>query len=274
MKQKIILILAVVIGLIAAALTNSYLTAKDNEVKRWVANFNKKHAKVGAVCVKRDLPSGTVLTVKDLGAVDVMADAIRGHYIKEEDALSLVGRRTLRKLEKGAPVFWSDIEGGDPMSRGLAGDIKTRMRAISINVAGAASVSGMVRPNDHVDVLGTFSFPAKDGKQGEMELVTLTMLQDVLVLATGRDTAKSRLSSPALHGSAAYSAVTLEVTPREAEMLVFAEQIKGRLSLALRNPDDVYFEKSLPRVDFQKIQGEIEELNNYRQRQLLHKKIQ
>ena len=274
MKQKIILALAVAIGLIAAVLTNSYLTAKDKEVQRWIANFNKKHAKVSAVCVKRDLPSGTVLTVKDLGAVDVMADAIRGHYIKEEDALSLVGRRTVRKLEKASPVFWSDIEGGDPLSRGLSGDIKTRMRAISINVAGAASVSGMVRPNDHVDVLGTFSFPSKSGKPGEMELVTLTMLQDVLVLATGREMAKSRPASPSAHGSAAYSTVTLEVTPREAEMLVFAEQIKGRLSLALRNPDDVYFEKTLPRVDFQKIQGEIEELNTYRQQQLLHKKMQ
>jgi Flp pilus assembly protein CpaB len=72
--------------------------------------------------------------------------------------------------------------------------------------------------------------------------------------------------------SAAYNAVTLEVTPREAEMLVFAEQIKGRISLALRNPDDVYFEKTLPRVNFEMIQSEIEALNTYRQQQLLRKR--
>jgi len=102
-----------------------------------------------------------------------------------------------------------------------------------------------------------------------MELVTLTMLQDVLVLATGRDTAKSQLIGETRGGT--YTSVTLEVTPREAEMLVFTEQIKGRLALALRNPEDVNYEKSLPRVDFQMIQGEIEELNKYRQSQLLHK---
>nr|HPO36937.1 RcpC/CpaB family pilus assembly protein [Kiritimatiellia bacterium] len=104
-----------------------------------------------------------------------------------------------------------------------------------------------------------------------MELVTLTMLQDVLVLATGRETAKSRLLSD-LRMPASYNTVTLEVTPREAEMLVFAEQIKGRISLALRNPDDIYFEKTLPRVDFQMIQSEIESLNTYRQQQLLRKR--
>ena len=107
-----------------------------------------------------------------------------------------------------------------------------------------------------------------------MELVTLTILQDVLVLATGKETAKSRLWDPRnnANSSASYNTVTLEVTPREAEMLVFAEQIKGRISLALRNPDDVYFETSLPRVNFEKIQGEIETLNVFRQQNILRKR--
>ena len=144
------------------------------------------------------------------------------------------------------------------------------MRAISINVSGSASVSGMVNPNDHVDVLGTFSFPSKE-VEGELELVTMTILQDVLVLAVGKETSKSMLIATR-RAQTSYNMVTLEVTPREAEMLVFAEQIKGRLALALRNPDDIYYEKELPRVDFQKIQAEIEQLNEYRQNQLLRKR--
>ena len=55
-------------------------------------------------------------------------------------------------------------------------------------------------------------------------------------------------------------------------MLVFAEQIKGRLSLALRNPSDVHYESELPRVNFAKIEEEIESLNTYRQRTLLRKR--
>jgi pilus assembly protein CpaB len=273
MKQKVILIASVLIGLFAAFLTRSYLTAKDNEVARRLAEFDRKHKKIAVIVVKRDLPSGTVLTKDDLGWLELFESAVRDHAVRAEDSLLLINRKTVRALETGAPVFWTDIEGGDPASRGLASDIKPRMRAISVNVSGAASVSGMVKPNDHVDVLGTFSFPSKT-VPGEMELVTLTMLQDVLVLATGRETAKSRFFSDARMSAASYNTVTLEVTPREAEMLVFAEQIKGRIALALRNPDDVYFEKTLPRVDFQMIQSEIESLNTFRQQQLLRKRTE
>ncbi len=270
MKQKLVLIASVVVGLLAAVLTRAYLNAKDEEVQRMKDDFNRKNAKIEVVVVTRDLPSGTVLTSEDLGALFFVERGIKGHVVKAENFHALIGRKLLRAVTKHTAVFWSDIDGGEPGSRGLAGDIKTRMRAISVNVSGAASVSGMVRPTDHVDVLGTFSFPSKK-VQGEMELVTLTILQDVLVLATGKDTAKSRLLGDS-RSSGNYTTVTLEVTPREAEMLVFCEQIKGRIALALRNPDDVYFEKSLPRVDFEMIQSEIESLNTYRQQQILRKR--
>lgn len=269
MKQKIVLIASVVIGLLAAILTRSYLNAKDREFQRMKEEFNRKNAKIEVVAVKKDLPSGTVLTLADLVGIFVIEKAVKGHVVKVENHLSLVGRKTLHPLQKESPIFWSDIEGGDPESRGLSGDIKLRMRAISVNVSGAASVSGMVAPNDHVDVLGTFSFPSKT-LAGESELVTLTILQDVLVLATGKETSKSRLMGENRAG--AYNTVTLEVTPREAEMLVFSEQIKGRISLALRNPDDVYFETTLQRVNFEKIQAEIESLNTFRQQNILRKR--
>lgn len=270
MKQKLILIISVVIGLFAAFLTRTYFSAKDREVARWKADFDRKNRKIAVIGINKDIPSGTALTMEDIGGLYVIESAVKDHVVRIEDRLYLINRKTVRPLKKDSAVFWSDIEGGDPHSRGLSSDIKPRMRAISVNVSGAASVSGMVKPNDHVDVLGTFSFPSKT-VQGEMELVTMTILQDVLVLATGRETAKSRLTSDT-RSPVSYNMVTLEVTPREAEMLVFAEQIKGRIALALRNPDDVYFEKSLPRVDFQKIQSEIESLNTYRQQQLLRKR--
>lgn len=271
MKQKLVLIISVVVGLFAAFLTRSYLAAKDKAYLAMTAEFERKHEKIEVVGIKRDLPSGTVLTMDDIGGVKIFKSAYQGHVIPAKDYMTLLGRKTVRALRAEAVIFWSDIEGGEPGGRGLSGDIKPRMRAISVNVSGAASVSGMVRPNDHVDVLGTFSFPSKE-IAGEMELVTLTILQDVLVLATGRDTAKTQLFSDARGAAGSYSTVTLEVTPREAEMLVFAEQIKGRLALALRNPDDVYFEKTLPRVDFQMIQSELETLNAYRQQHLLRKR--
>lgn len=271
MKQKLILIVSVIFGLVAAVLTRSYLNAKDREFQRLRDEFNRRNTQIAVVAVKKELPSGTVLTTADLGVIDVVERSVKGHVIKEENYLQLVGRKLLQAKQKGDPIFWSDISGGEPGMEGLAGEIKPRMRAISINVSGAAAVSGMVKPNDHVDVLGTFSFPSKK-VQGEMELVTMTILQDVLVLATGKETSKTQVQGS--RQSAAYTTVTLEVTPREAEMLVFSEQIKGRIALALRNPDDVYFEKTLPRVDFEMIQSEIESLNSFRQQQLLRKRTE
>ena len=269
MKQKVLLIASVVIGLLAAILTRSYLNAKDREVLRMKEDFNRKNKRIEVIAVKKALATGTVLSMDDIGSISVVEASVKGHVVKVEDHLALIGKKTIRPLQESAPVFWSDIEGGEPGSRGLAGDIKQHMRAVSVNVNGSAAVSGMVKPNDHVDVLGTFSFPSK-AVQGEMELVTLTIMQDVLVLATGKETAKSQLLGDN-RASSAYNSITLEVTPREAEMLAFSEQIKGRLSLSLRNPDDVYFEKTMPRVNFEMIQSEIESLNTFRQQQLLRK---
>jgi Flp pilus assembly protein CpaB len=263
MKQKLVLIASVIIGLFAALLTRSYLNAKDRDYDKLREEFNKAHAKIPVCVTKRALPSGTVLTAADIGVSDVIEKQVKGRVIKEANAVVLFGRKLTHAMDDGQLIGWQDIEGGDPLSRGLSGDLRHRWRAISINVAGAAAVSGMVNPNDHVDVLGTFSFPSKT-VPGEMELVTFTVLQNVLILATGKETAKSRvLGERSANGN--YNTVTLEVTPREAEMLVFTEQIKGRISLALRNPEDVYYETTLPRVNFEKIQATIEQLNEIRQ---------
>ena len=104
---------------------------------------------------------------------------------------------------------------------------------------------------------------AATGPQAETEMVTMTILQNVAVLATGTETARGRSQRP---GASGYGAVTLLATPREAEILVFAQQMKGRLFLTLRNPGDTGFEKELPQIDFRKIREELEGLNAERQK--------
>jgi pilus assembly protein CpaB len=270
MKNKVVLIVAVLFGLLAAFLTRTYLSTKTDEFKKLTDRFNATHGTIDALCFKKDVPGGATLSREVIGKLTVPAAGLRGQAISEEDFSKVEGRKILLGHRTGDILFWSDIEGGNPVSGGLAGDIRRKMRAISINVSGAAAVSGMVKPNDHVDVIGTFSFPkpAPDGKTVIQELVTCTILQNVLVLATGKETAKSAIARGDAFGAGTYSMVTLEVTPREAEMLVFAEQIKGRISLALRNRHDTYYEKELPQVDYAKIREEIETLNQKRQNEL------
>ncbi|MBR2983239.1 MAG: Flp pilus assembly protein CpaB [Kiritimatiellae bacterium] len=264
MKRKIVLVVSLAAGLLAAVLTRVCISAKDAEVKALKDSINRRYGTMEVLCFAREIPSGSELAKSDLGLKTVPAVGMRGQALTAENVADVVGRRVLIGHKRGDVVFWSDIEGGDPSATGLSADVKRQMRAVSINCTGAASVSSMVRPNDHVDVIGTFDF---EGAGGRRNFVTCTILQNVLVLATGSETAKSRLRSQGI--SRAYSTVTLEVTPREAEMLAFAEQIKGRLVLTLRNRNDTSYEKELPKVDFEKIRGEIEELNLKRQTQKL-----
>ncbi len=269
MKRKIVLIVSIVAGLVAAVLTRFYITAKDAEVQRLKDAINRRYGTIDVLIFARDTPAGTVVQRSDFLKMTVPEIGMRGQALTEENLSDVLGRKTLVGHRYKDIVFWADIEGGDPTSKGLSADIKRQMRAISINCSGAASVSSMVRPNDHVDVIGTFDL--SDGPVAgarAKSLVTCTILQNVLVLATGARTAKTRAREGGF-ASSGYSTVTLEVTPREAEMLAFAEQIKGRLVLTLRNRNDTSFEKELPKVDFEKIRSEIEGLNLERQQKKL-----
>ena len=265
MKKKIVLIASLVAGIIAAVLTRFYIAAKDAEVSKLKQSINEKYGTMQVLCFVKDVPGGATLSMNDLGLKSVPAIGMRGQALTEDNVKDVVGRKTLIMHTRGDVLFWADIEGGDLSLEGLSADIKKTMRAVSINCSGAAAVSSMVRPNDHVDVIGTFDFDAGVGKKN---FVTCTILQNVLVLATGSDTAKSRAGGN-LGLARGYSTVTLEVTPREAEMLAFAEQMKGRLVLTLRNRNDTSTERELPNVDFEKIRSEMEQLNLERQNKKL-----
>ncbi len=269
MKQKLIPIISIAVGIIAFFLTMNYTRNKEAEFRRMQREFFEQQVQVRVLVAAHDIPSGTRLQQSDLRPEQVFKVNVGDRAVEVRDGLRLLGRRVIFPIRAGNPVLWSDIEGGAAVDSGLSSIINNRMRAISLSVGGASAVSGMVQPNDRVDILGTFSFPSKT-TAGEMETVTLTVLQDVSILATGTQIARDQLRQPASTASG-YSTVTVEVTPREAELLVFAEQLQGRITLSLRNRDDVYFESDLPEVNFEHMQNNLKEYNLYRQRHIRHK---
>ena len=267
MKRQVILIASLVCGLLAACLTRVYISTKEADVAREKARLVARYGTIKVAMFKKATPAGAVITEAEIVFKLVPKMGLNGQAVLSDDFKQILGRKLLTSRQEGEVLFWSDIEGGDPALRGLSDDIKRQMRAISINVNTGSSVSGLVKPNDHVDVIGTFTFPDADGKIKKGDIVTSTILQNVLVLATGRETSKS--VGEGLGVNSGYSTVTLAVTPREAEMLAFTEQIRGRLTLTLRNRNDTSYEKELPQVDFDRIRGEIEELNAKRQTEKL-----
>ena len=256
----------VISGCLAAFLAHAWLRARGAEVDRRLAAIERSQKTAEILGARHALPKGAVLKREDVAPMRTLAAVTSDDNIPADQAVLVLGRPLLHAVSAEDPILWSYIDGGRDASRGLADSIQARMRAVSIPVSGAAAVSGLVRPNDHVDVLGSFALPAEGAAAGgaEPELVTLTVLQNATVLATGTETARSG----SRREGAGYGTVTLLVSPREAEVLVFAQQMKGRLFLTLRNPSDLHFEEKLPRVDFRKIEEELEGLNAERQKRL------
>lgn len=267
MKQKSILIIAILAGLIAFWLTGQYLRHE----KEQILGAAKR---VFVIVANSDLPAGSILKNTDLAKAAVFQSNVGSRAILPESVLDIVGKKLLFNISRGDPIQWSDIDVPAQGAAGLAEMINPTMRAVSIPVDAIASISGMIKPNDHVDILGTFTFPSAT-VTGGVETITLTVLQDVTVLATGQALA-NQIPMPgtraAERASRSYSAITFEVTPREAELLVFAQTVRGRLTLTLRNPADVTFITNPPVINFDHLQKKMPELNMIRQREIRHKK--
>jgi pilus assembly protein CpaB len=273
MKEKITLAVSLLMGFAALFLTTRYIRQKENELNKRMEEIYAGARKVQVVVAAGTIPAGTVLTQKDLALDSVFESAAGSHAVLRDDANTVLGKKTVFPLRRGEVVSWSFIEGGAPAVGGLSSQITPGLRAVSLPIGGAQAVSGMVRPSDRIDVLGTFAFPSKT-RPDIMENVTLTLLQDVTVLATGQTTTRqlaAERGQRAGGASSGYSTVTLEVSAEEAELLVFAQQMRGSLTLALRNPGDVTWKRDLPSVNFDHIQTALPDINLQRQRDIRHK---
>lgn len=155
-------------------------------------------------------------------------------------AAALRGTVFTRDVPAGSLLLYEYLD-TDPEGE-LSSKLAAGKRAVTIPVNAPATVGYFVEPGSLVDVLGTILKPG-DGADpnalavgGSVQMATLTLLQAVRVLAVGRADDPRAYRRMADRG---YTTVTIEVTPAEAEMLVFAmQQVQGGLTLALRNPAD------------------------------------
>jgi pilus assembly protein CpaB len=104
------------------------------------------------------------------------------------------------------------------------------MRAVSINIdaQGSNTAGGFILPNDHVDVVRTYKDDDATKAGGSDVVVTQTLLTNVRVLAIGQNV-QSKNGESVVVGSNA----TLELDPRQAELIILAQRT-GQLSLTLR----------------------------------------
>ena len=257
MKNKLILVIALLLAGLAFWLNLKYLSAQRDKL-------SKEFEAVEVLVADRDLAALTVLSLEDLSYAKVVKSAVGENYFRKSDLNSLVGKKLLRAARAGDPILWTQVDMPNRRGTGLSSVIEKGKRAVSLSISGAPGVSGLVQPNDHVDILGTFSFPSPSNP-AQVESVTLTLMQNVTVIAAGSTIAGQ--GDPRSRASG-YSAVTFSVTPREAEILVFAQQTRGQLYLSLRNPADRNSEDNLQSVNFDYIESVLKDLNNRRQQEI------
>ena len=155
---------------------------------------------------------------------------VTSSVVKPDSASYVVNQKVLVPVQAGDPLLWSQFETTKAAER-LSAKVQKKARAITLDVGKSASVGGWVRPNDHIDIIGTFKDPQTN------ENVAVTLLQNVIVLATGKMTGTTNVNLIP-DNQRDYNNVSLMVIPEEAEILVLAQDL-GALSLSLRNEDDV-----------------------------------
>jgi len=252
-KQKLILISGVVLGIVAIMMTKMYLDQQKQEAqvqaKRSLAKMQANQTVV--LVAKQDIPSGSVI---ESGMID--SSIVPNQFIQPQAVTSIdrvLGMITLAPISKGEQISLSKLSKSrrENAAGGLAGNTPAGKRAISISVDSIASVSGMVRPGDYVDVIATLQVPVQ-GPDGQLssQIAVVPLFQNVLVLAVGQNTgfsggSGSRYSTDKESGGSSSGLITLALGPQEANLIAFVQE-QGKMRLTLRSPADANVEPVVP----------------------------
>ncbi len=223
LKGKTPLIVALVLALVAGVIAYSAVKKQELNVRR---GWNLVPVVVAAV----DISEGTVVSFDMISQRSVPEQFVTSSVVKPDSASYVVNQKVLVPVQAGDPLLWSQFETTKASER-LSNKVQKKARAISIEVGKTSAVGGWVRPNDHVDLIGTFKDPQTN------ENVAVTLLQNVIVLATGKITGTTNVNLIP-ESQRDYANISLLVIPEEAEIIVLAQEL-GALTLALRNDDDI-----------------------------------
>ena len=269
MKNYILLGIAILAGVLAFGISKVKLQSEYDRLR-------SQYELMEVVCFKDDMLRGDVVEMKNLGKIRILRSTALRDEILESQVNEILGKQLVIDVKKTEPLRWKHFNFVGPrVGSDLARIIPERERAVSIPVDATSSVSGMIEPNDRIDIIGTFRFPAAEGESA-LDTVTVTLLQNVTVLAVGTKLSTARpgdISANIVMGdrTRAYANLTVSVTPKEAELLVFAQQ-KGKLTLTLRNGEDVYVEESVQDVNWNVLKANLKEYTRERQRRIENRK--
>lgn len=211
-RALLMMALAVVFGLGAVLMASRWLLRQTPTTANRI------------VVAAADVSLGQRLTPEMMKSLDWPADNLpRGAL---HDASKLVGRVLKTSVLRDEPLSEAKLAPAGTVG-GLSALITEGKRAITVRVNDVVGVAGFALPGNFVDILVN----TQSSGHGHENAISKIVLERILVLAVaqdvGRDETKPRV----------VNAVTLEVTPAQAENLDLARSV-GTLSLVLRNQVD------------------------------------
>ncbi|NHZ77934.1 Flp pilus assembly protein CpaB [Massilia sp. CCM 8695] len=149
-----------------------------------------------------------------------------------KDSLKLSDRVLKTNVLKGEPLTEAKLAPAGTLG-GLSALISEGKRAITVRVNDVIGVAGFALPGNYVDIIvHTERDPDEQARQQRNALhISKIVLERILVLAVAQEVSRDETKPKVVN------AVTLEVTPEQAEELDLARGV-GTLSLALRNQVD------------------------------------
>jgi len=260
-KTWLLLIGAIGFGIVAALFSSLYLKSREEAIRQRLEG--EKLQNVQVVVAAGNLARGTQIgrgafAVREMPRAYVHSSAIYPAYFEANSHRFLA-----QDLEAGKPLLENFLVDEFPID--FSDLIKLGLRAITITISEQGSQAAMMRPGNRIDVFvnipttesgleidsttdsiaGFVAAPAwlkvaEKVKEIAPTDIIIPVIQDVAVLATGREPHDENLDSlnlPQRRDEARYSTVTLAVTPKQALLIRVAED-KGELQTFLRNRDD------------------------------------
>lgn len=214
LRAVLLLVLALLLGLAAAA----YAT-------RWIAQRGNLSA-TRVVVAAADIEMGTRVAPQMLTVVDWPSGSVPPGAFT--DVAALQDRVTRMNVVRGDALLERKLA---PVGTkgGLSAVIAEGKRAMTVRVNDVVGVAGFALPGNYVDVM--VNAQQQDRSRGEQNPISMTVLEKVLVLAVAQESDRDDTKPKVV------TAVTLELSPVDAEKLDLARSV-GTLSLVLRNQMD------------------------------------
>ena len=210
------------LGLLAMLLQHKVL---HDQKARIDAQARAAHKMVKVVVASRDVARGEPIEPDRFALREVPAEFVHASALRPEQFDQYVGQRLAAPLKAGEALLDLHLES---TSLVFSATLAKGNRALTTEVDEVNSISGMLRPLDHIDLMVTARATGGNGPE-----TTFPLMSNVEVLATGQVTRKRDVNSQ----PHTYTTITLSVSPQDAERIVVAKN-SGKLTAVLRNPDD------------------------------------